>query len=156
MISCTFEHGHTANLRHVTIDAVIVKDEQILMVRRSEKLIEGGKWAIPGGYMDLDETSRETAIREVTEETGYSVADVTFFAITDNPQRRNVPRQDIDFIYIVEVHEKIQEPDHEVSELKWFDINGLPSDAEIAFDHKNIIEFYLKHRDAENLPLILS
>ena len=56
MIRCTFESGTAATLRHVVLHAVVEKDGALLLVRRAERLTEGGKWGLPGGFLDRDET----------------------------------------------------------------------------------------------------
>ena len=76
-----------------TVDAVITRDgpsgeKEILLIKRKEGTVEGGKWALPGGFHDSDsakgeawkpgrETAREAAVREVAEETGLDVASLT-------------------------------------------------------------------------------
>ena len=52
MIKCIFENGAKARLRHVTVDALIIKDNKILLVKRSSKVaVESGKYSLPGGYL---------------------------------------------------------------------------------------------------------
>ena len=54
MINCKFEDGNKANLRHVVLDAIILKDDSVLMVKRTKKLKEGGKWGLVGGYLEFN------------------------------------------------------------------------------------------------------
>ena len=72
MINCEFENGNKASLRHVVVDNLVLKDGKILLVKRTGKLLEGGKWGLAGGYVDRDETVKEAAKREILEETGYT------------------------------------------------------------------------------------
>src|ERR1035437_2935256 len=66
MIKCEFENGKKASLRHVCADVLVLKDDKILLQLRSTKLLmEPGKWALAGGFVDLDETVAEAAEREV-------------------------------------------------------------------------------------------
>jgi ADP-ribose pyrophosphatase YjhB (NUDIX family) len=81
MINCTFENGNKANLRHTVVDTIVIKDGKILLVKRNKKLIEGGKWGLTGGYMELNETIVEAAKREVYEESGWEIKDLTLIAI---------------------------------------------------------------------------
>jgi len=56
----------------VAVGAIVIRDNKILMVKRS--LPPGkGLWAIPGGRVELGETLQEAAEREVKEETGVTV-----------------------------------------------------------------------------------
>ena len=89
MINCQFENGNKANLRHVTVDAIVLSRDktQILLAKRAEGTPDAGKWCLPGGYMERDETTKQTAERETLEETGYEITDIKFLAFNDNPQR---------------------------------------------------------------------
>ena len=73
MIACTFEDGHQAEggLRHVTVGAIVVNDHhQVLLVKRAATMDHGGKWTIPGGFLDREENTAEGTLRELQEETG--------------------------------------------------------------------------------------
>jgi len=135
MISCTFENGGKGNLRHATVGTFIVKDDKILLVKRADFLSHGGKYCVPGGYVGRDETLAQAASRETLEETGYEVTIERLFLFTDDPKRDDADKQNIVFFYIGTVGEKIGEPDKESSEVKWFDLNNLPSKEQFAFDH---------------------
>ncbi|MBI3630764.1 MAG: NUDIX hydrolase [Candidatus Sungbacteria bacterium] len=77
MITCVFEDRHQASFRHTVVDTVVMQDEKVLLVRRARSLLEGGKWALAGGYVERDETLAQAVAREVFEETGYRVSDIT-------------------------------------------------------------------------------
>jgi ADP-ribose pyrophosphatase YjhB (NUDIX family) len=96
---------------------------------------EPNKWALPGGYVDRDETAQQAAIREALEETGYAVTDVEFLFFVDNPHRED--RQNISFIYRGTAAEQIQTPDQESSDQRWWPLNDLPE--QMGFDHAEII-----------------
>jgi ADP-ribose pyrophosphatase YjhB (NUDIX family) len=145
MIHCTFEDGAKAFLRHVVTDAIVIKDDKVLLVKRAPQLVAGDKWGLIGGYVDRDETLEETVRREVPEETGYSVKDVTFLTIRDNPQRDG-SRQNVAVVYVCTADKKIGEPDWESSEVKWFNLNELPKEEEFAFDHYQILKDYNQSR----------
>lgn len=140
MINCTFENGHKASLRHVVIDAIIIKDKKILLVRRATHLTNGNKWALPGGFLDRDENLEHAIIREVKEETGLKGIVVKLFKIIDDPSRKNEDRQNVAFVYVVEAGGKIKFDQKEVNEAKWFDLNNLPKEKDFAFDHFEIIK----------------
>lgn len=142
MLTCTFEHGATASLRHVTIDALIIQDGKVLMVKRAKHLNEGGKWALVGGFVERDETIEQAVQREVMEEAGYEINQLKLFLIRDNPGRPHEDRQNISFVYTCNAIKKVAEHDDEVDEVKWFDLDELPPDDQIAFDHADDLAKY--------------
>ncbi len=145
MITCTFENGGKVNLRHVVVDSIVVKDGQILLIKRSENVSEAGKFGLPGGYVDRDETADQAALRELKEETGYSGKVIKLFKVNDTPHRKGDDRQNIALIHTVEPGEQVGEPDpHEISEVKWFSLDNLPKEEEFAFDHYEIVQEYIK------------
>lgn len=147
MLTCTFEDGGTGTLRHVVAQAVVVKDNQILLERRAEHLVEGGKWALPGGYVDLNETVEQAIAREIREETGWEVTDIILLSIFDNPDRPNdAGRQNISFNYVCKATQQTGESDAEVTELQWVDVSDLPPQDTIAFDHYKVIQQYIDQR----------
>lgn len=144
MINCEFEDGGKAKLRHMCVDMLIInKQGQILMVKRAPKLMDGGRWGLVGGYMDRDETLKEGAAREALEETGWTIKNLQLLTINDTPERpRDANRQNISAVYICEADKKVGEPDWESTEQKWFDLDQLPPDDQIAFDFVSDIDLY--------------
>lgn len=140
MISCTFENGHKVSLRHVVVDAIVVNKNKILLIKRASHLSNGGKWAIPGGFLDRDETCDQAIVREVEEETGLSAKSPKLLKVIDNPNRKNEDRQNVTFVYQIETSGKINVDPKEVTEARWFDINNLPKEEDFAFDHFEIIQ----------------
>lgn len=65
MITCTFENGNRASLRHVVLHAVVERDGALLLVKRAPHVSEAGKWGLPGGFLDRDETLAAGALREL-------------------------------------------------------------------------------------------
>ncbi len=156
MIVCEFEDGDKGKLRHVIIDAIIIKDGKILLVKRTKKLLEGGKWGVIGGFMERDEDIFQTVKREVLEETGWKIDNITLFRIKHWPDRRNEDRQNVGFTFFANAIRQKGEKDWESDEIKWFDFNSLPPQDQIAFDHSDDIEFYKKYLKKKfPLPILL-
>jgi 8-oxo-dGTP diphosphatase len=147
MITCTFENGNQNSLRHVTVGCLVMKDGKILLGKRAQGLLEAGKWCLLGGYANRDETMLETGIRETMEESGWVVRNLQLLRINDNPDRPHEDRQNVDFIYIADAVEKTGEKDWESEEVKWFPLDALPSDDQIAFDHLDSIKLYRQYLD---------
>lgn len=153
MIQCTFENGSKTNLRHCVVDILIISEGKILLQKRAPYLVQGGKWALAGGYVDLNENIIETVYREAKEETGYEIKIEKFLTVIHNPNRNNEDRQNIAFLFVASPLKKIGESDKEVTELKWFNLDTLPPDEEIAFDHKQHIDLYKRSLIEEIEPL---
>lgn len=157
MIACTFEDGGQAKLRHAVADVLVLKDDKILLIKRAGHLLEGGKWALAGGFMELDETIAQAASREVLEETGWQIKDLTLLEIIDDPNRPGEDRQNIVFVYFGTATEETGKPDQESDERRWFDWNELPADKDLAFDHADSIKLYLQYQQQKfDLPMLSS
>ena len=62
----------------VTADCVVITREaepRVLLIQRGNPPFKGA-WAFPGGFMDMDETTEQCAIRELEEETGLRLSDI--------------------------------------------------------------------------------
>lgn len=159
MLQCTFENGNQALLRHLTVHAIVIKNNHILLVKRSAQMTNPHKYAFPGGFVDRDETMAEAALRELKEETGYEGKIISLFSICDNPHRAQEDRQNIAVSFLIEAGEKVGEGDDESSEVKWFELTELPNPSEFAFDHWEHLQLclrYLTESANVQLPLMLS
>ncbi len=158
MINCTFENGNNAlrGLRHVTVGAIAVNtDMQVLLVKRALNIHNGGKFTIPGGFLDRDEDIAQGVLRELKEETGYDGKIVSLFRVNDKPNRPKEDRQNVDIIYIVNVISGSSTINAEVSNVLWFSKDELPSEDEFAFDHRDSILKYFDYLVKEfPLPII--
>ena len=160
MITCYFENNMKAlgGLRHITVNVLLVDGNKILMGKRGtsygKRLSEWGKWGLLGGYFGRDETLIQVAKREVLEESGCEIDNLTLFRINDNPNRPKEDKQNIDIIFIANLVKQTPEHDEEMTQLKWFPLERLPPPEETAFDHREDIELYKKFL-RENYPLPL-
>lgn len=156
MLTCIFENSSKTSLRHVTVNALVIKDNQILLGKRGtyngKPIIESGKWGPLGGFFNRDENLIQAVKREVMEESGWEIDDLQLLRINDNPKRPREDRQNVDIIFIAHAVKKVKDSDEEVKELKWFDLDKLPNDEEFAFDHRDNVELYLKYLK-EKFPL---
>ncbi len=152
MITCTFENGLQNSLRHVTVDCLVLRDGQILLAKRADGMLEANKWCLPGGFAERNETTAETARREVLEETGWSISNLTLLSINDSPTRPGEDRQNIDFIYFTDAQKQVAKRDLENTSIQWFSLDALPPAEKIAFDHADYIELYRRYR-SENITL---
>jgi len=146
MITCTFEEGSGATLRHVVVHAVVERDGALLLVRRAPQLSEGGKWGLPGGFLARDESLTEGVLRELREETGWDGQVVALLRINSRPDRKHEDRQNVAFDFTVAPIGRVGEPDGESTAVEWVPIDRLPPGDSLAFDHGDTIEAYLESR----------
>jgi len=100
-----------------------------------------GKWALPGGFVEIDEDLMEGAIRELEEETGLTKINLKQFGTYGKPGRD--PRgRTISVVYygIVQEGKFIVTAGDDAAEASWFDIKKLPP---LAFDHEEIIQDFI-------------
>jgi 8-oxo-dGTP diphosphatase len=127
----------------VTVDIIVFRKNmtEILLIKRLNPPFEG-KWALPGGFMDMDETLEEAAVRELEEETGLtgiSLQQLHAFSTLDrDPRHRTVS---VAFYGILEGDQTEAVAGSDAKEAAWFNLNQLPP---LAFDHGEILEIAMK------------
>jgi bifunctional NMN adenylyltransferase/nudix hydrolase len=84
----------------VTVDIVVKYQDQLALIQRNGE-IGNGLWALPGGFLDHNETIEAAVHRELFEETGIS-GKLTYSHMVDNPNRSNLGRV-ITHVYVCEV-----------------------------------------------------
>lgn len=155
MITCQFEDGASGTLRHASANNIVIQESKILLVKRADYLVEGGKWSLPGGFMNRDESASTNALRELEEETGWIGTIDKLFCIITYPFRLNEERQNVAFFFITTNKANSGHVDEESTDRKWFSADELDT-ITIAFDHYRVIKKYLmtKH-DTSVYPLII-
>lgn len=126
--------GRFAN-RGISIDAVIIMDGKVLLIKRGVDP-HRGYWGTPGGYVSQDESAENTVKREVKEETNLDVQSVKLIGVNSSPERH--PKQVINLVYKVKVKEGVIEVGDDAQEYKWFLLDRLPK--KIALDYRQYIQ----------------
>jgi len=129
----------------VTTDCVVYRFDreelQVLLIQRANEPFRG-KWAFPGGFLEMEETTRQGALRELSEETGivpdYLEQFYTFSAIDRDPRERVISVAYIGLVNGV----KEPFPGDDAAKARWYPISKLPS---LAFDHAQLFEFSLRY-----------
>lgn len=132
----------TQNIK-VTVDAIVFgysKEEgiAILLIKRKYDPFKG-EWAIPGGFVEDDESLENAVERELWEETGVKINYLEQLYTFGNP-KRDPRKRIISVAYFGLVKssqfEKLQAKT-DAEEAKWFNIKHLPK---LAFDHQQILK----------------
>lgn len=127
----------------VTTDCIIIKktsEPEILLIKRKEDPFKD-KWALPGGFVEIEEDLEEAAHRELEEETGISGLQLKQFKTVGTPGRD--PRgRTISVVYFgyLRTNQKISAGD-DAANADWYALNELPP---LAFDHEKIIGEFLE------------
>ncbi len=126
----------------VTVDCVIFayavgKSLKVLLIQRQHEPYEG-RWALPGGFVEEEETLEEAALRELQEETGVQDVFVeqlyTFGEPGRDPRGRVIT---IAYYALVNLEEHPVRASSDARMARWFEVDRLPP---LAFDHDLILE----------------
>lgn len=122
----------------VTTDCVIFgfdgSNLKILLIQRGIDPYKG-KWALPGGFLRLDESAETGAMRELKEETGLETAYIEQFHSYSQPDRD--PRERVITIaYLALVKLQDVKGGDDAADARWFSVNDIP---QLAFDHDVIL-----------------
>ena len=121
----------------VTVDAILISNQQsVLLIERGREPFKG-KWALPGGFVELDEELETACQRELEEETGIRVGELKQFraygAVNRDPRHRTISV----LFYAFTDHELLASAGDDAAKAQWFPLHQLP---ELAFDHQQILE----------------
>jgi O-acetyl-ADP-ribose deacetylase (regulator of RNase III)/ADP-ribose pyrophosphatase YjhB (NUDIX family) len=127
-----------------TVDAIIEVDDGIVLIERSNPPFG---WAIPGGFVDYSESLEDAVKREAKEETGLDLEDLrqfhTYSALGRDPRFHTIAT-----VFIAKAKGKPKAGD-DAAGLKVVKLNEIPN-LNFAFDHKNILQDYLKYKQGQN------
>ena len=127
----------------VTADCIVITKEaepKVLLIERGDDPFKGC-WAFPGGFMDMEETTEQCAIRELEEETGLKVSKVyqigAYSKVNRDPRGRTVT---VAYLALVDKPIAVIGQD-DAAKAQWFPLSALP---ELAFDHDEIMRDAIK------------
>ena len=115
-------------------DGIVIQEDRVLLVRRRNDPF-AGSYALPGGFMEVDESAEECVVREVEEETGLRTEVLDLVGAYTRPGRD--PRGHIcTLAYRLVVRSGSLRAGDDASEAAFFSMEALP---ELAFDHRDIV-----------------
>jgi 8-oxo-dGTP diphosphatase len=131
----------------VTVDIIVTKKENnsdyILLIERKNEPFKN-QWALPGGFIDINEDIINAAYRELKEET--SISDIKLQQLHTFGKPGRDPRgRTISVIYtgeLLNLDQKVEAGD-DAKIFRWFKLKEIP---DMAFDHKDIVKYFMNNR----------
>ncbi|GAB4521159.1 MAG: NUDIX domain-containing protein [Anaerolineales bacterium] len=139
----TYSHPRPA----LTVDVVIFTLQEgelrVLLVQRAQPPFQG-MWALPGGFVNVEESLEDAALRELSEETGlagecYLEQLYTYGDPQRDPRERVVS---VTYFSLVSGDRVLAGPEKsDAQSARWLPVNDLPP---LAFDHTEIVHYALR------------
>ena len=133
-MSFTYKYPRPA----VTADCVVITkeaDAKVLLIQRGDEPYKDC-WAFPGGFMNMDETTEQCAIRELEEETGMKVTGLhqigAYSKVDRDPRGRTVT---VAYLVVIDKPLPVIGQD-DAAQAKWWPLSSIP---QLAFDHAEIM-----------------
>lgn len=143
----TYEYPRPA----LTVDCVIFGFDsssalKVLLIQRALEPFKG-KWALPGGFVDMEEDLEQAALRELEEETGLKDIFIeqlyTFGTPKRDPRGRVIS---VAYFALVNLTEHSVKASSDASNAKWFEVDKIPT---VAFDHNKILKIAIQRLRAK-------
>lgn len=140
-MSYTYEYPRPA----LTVDAVVFRENkeksEVLLIQRKHYPFEG-MWALPGGFVEMEETVEQAVVRELEEETTLKFTDLiqlhTFSELGRDPRGRTVS---VTFYGKTTFENSAVTGGDDAADAKWFSLDDLPK---LAFDHIEAVNMALE------------
>lgn len=125
----------------LVVDAVVLEANRLLLVRRGRPPFRG-KWALPGGFVEIGETCERAVVRELREETGARGTVLRLVGVYSAP-RRDPRAHLVSVAYLLKARRGAVKGDDDAADARWFPLGHLPP---MAGDHPRILAEALRAR----------
>jgi 8-oxo-dGTP diphosphatase len=141
----TYEYPRPAVTADIVLFSRFENRDYVLLILRKHAPFEGC-WAFPGGFINMDETLLESALRELEEETGLKGIALKQFRTYGDPGRD--PRHRTITVVFTGRSDSLPQVTgmDDASEAKWHPINDIPK---LGFDHDIILEDILQNKGTD-------
>ncbi len=130
----------------VDVRGVVFKDSKILLVK---EMVDDGKWTLPGGWADVNESPSQAVTREIFEESGFETRVVKLFAVYDREKQGHTPPLPY-HVYKLFFHCEIVggEPrgNHETGGVEFFGEDEIPELSDARTKKSQLIKFFEYYR----------
>ena len=123
----------------LTADMVVIakgSTPEVLLIQRGDDPYKG-QWAFPGGFMEMDETTEQCAIRELKEETGLELSELhqigAYSKVDRDPRGRTIT---VAYLAVVDSTRAVEGQD-DAAKAEWWPLTTPPP---LAFDHEDILK----------------
>ena len=110
----------------VDVRGIAFRDDRILLV---SEILDAGRWTVPGGWADVNETPSQAVVREMQEESGYETRVVKLLAVYDRERQGHQPSFPFHvykLFFLCEIVGGEAQPNEEASEIAFFARDALP------------------------------
>jgi ADP-ribose pyrophosphatase YjhB (NUDIX family) len=135
----------------VDVRGVVFREDRILLVR---EIADGGRWALPGGWADVNETPSEGVVREIFEESGFETEVVRLLAVYDRTRQGHLPPfpyHVYKLFFLCDITGGSPTTNLEASEIAFFDRDALPELSVSRVTETQIHRFF-EHRENPGMP----
>jgi 8-oxo-dGTP diphosphatase len=129
----------------VSVDIIVFGKKsgktQVLLIKRKNEPFKG-MWALPGGYVNADESLLDAAKRELKEETGVDLNNLDQLYTFGDPDRHPLKRViSVAYTTVVDQDQVHIQASDDAEDARWYSIEELPN---LAFDHREMIDFAMQ------------
>jgi 8-oxo-dGTP diphosphatase len=142
----TYEYPHPAVAVDIALFTVAGQLQdlrlQVLLIARKEKPFRG-QWALPGGFVRIEEDLVDAALRELAEDTGVRDVYLEQVGAVGTPDRDTRERVvTILYVGLVAGDKHPARAAGSATDVRWYDVSELPP---LAFDHAELLDMGLSH-----------
>ena len=135
----------------VDVRGIAFRDDRILLVR---EILDDGRWTVPGGWADVNETPSQAVVREVSEESGFDTRAVKLLAVYDRERQGHQPPFPFHvykLFFLCEIVGGAARPNEEASEIEFFARDELP-ELSVSRVTERQIQYFFDVRGQADVP----
>lgn len=133
------------------VRAFFLKDDMVCLVQEAQD----GKWSLPGGWADVNQTPSQCAIREVFEETGFRVDIDYLMAYWDTALHDHPPHWPYIYkaVFACNLKGGSRQISHEIKDVNFFSIDKLPTLSQYRITEKQIQQLYTLYKQGNKVTV---